>query len=87
MTYEKAMNALVAAGLLDQTNVAAAVTALKKPNVEFAYPDWAKALAKAGLIAESAVDSAANVMENAQWDEADTDPDALDKGLEDAGIL
>ena len=87
MTYEKAVNALVKAGLMDQTKVAAAITALKQPSVEFTYPDWAKALAKAGLIAESDVDSAADVMEEAGQKEAEDDPKAFDEGLENAGIL
>ena len=87
MTYEKAVNALVAARLLDKTKVATAVAALNKPNVEFTYPDWAEALAKAGLIAKSDVDSAADVMEKAGQQEAEDDPESFDKGLENAGIL
>ena len=39
MTYEKAVNALVAAGLLDQADEAAAISALNSSTVEFAYPD------------------------------------------------
>jgi hypothetical protein len=87
MTYEKAVQALVKAGLLDQIQVKTAVAVLQKPNVEFTYPDWAKALAKAGLIAQGNVDKVADVMEQAGQDEADDDPDAFDKGLENAGIL
>ena len=87
MTYEKAVQALVTAGLLDQSVKAAAVTALKQPSVEFTYPDWARALAKAGLIAKSDVDSAADVMEKAGQQEAEDDPESFDKGLENAGIL
>ena len=87
MTYEKAMQALVTADLLDQTKVETAVSALQKPNVEFTYPDWAKALAKAGLIAEKDVDAAADVMETVGQKEADDDPDAFDEGLANAGIL
>ena len=86
MTYEKAMQALISAGLLDPAQTQSAVTALKKPNVEFTYPDWAEALVNAGLIAASDTDAAANVMEKAGWDEAEDDPDAFEAGLEDAGI-
>ena len=87
MTYEKAVQALVTAGMLDKSKVATAVSTLKKPNVEFTFPDWANALVKAGLLAASDADKAADVMEKAQWDEADSDPDAFDEGLENAGIL
>jgi hypothetical protein len=87
MTYEKAVQALVTAGMLDQIEVETAVAALNKPNVEFTYPDWARALAKAGLIAKSDVDSAADVMEKAGQQEAEDDPKAFDEGLENAGIL
>jgi hypothetical protein len=81
------VNAFVAAGLLDKTKVATAVAALNQTNVEFTYPDWAEALAKAGLITESEVDSAADVMEKAGQKEAEDDPKAFDEGLENAGIL
>ena len=87
MTYEKAVQALVTAGLLDPTQTDSAVSVLKKPNVEFTYPDWAKALAKAGLIAGTDTNTAADVMEKAGWDEAEDDPDAFEEGLEEAGLL
>ncbi|MBE2224014.1 MAG: hypothetical protein IAF02_20920 [Anaerolineae bacterium] len=87
MTYEKAVQALVTAGLLDPKKVKTAVAALKKPNVEFTYPDWAQALARAGLIPEAQVDSAANVMQAVGEKEAEDDPDDFEKGLEDAEIL
>lgn len=87
MTYEKAVQALVTAGLMDQTEVETAVSALNQTNVEFTYPAWARALAKAGLIADSDVDSAADVMEDAGQKEAEDDPKAFDEGLENAGIL
>ena len=87
MTYDKAVQALVTAGLLDPTQAGSAVSVLKKPNVEFTYPDWAKALAKAGLIAETDTNTAADVMEKAGWDEAKDDPDAFEEGLEEAGLL
>jgi hypothetical protein len=50
MTYDKAVNALVAAGLLDPAKVKTASSVLAGPSVEFTYPAWAEALAKAGLI-------------------------------------
>ena len=81
------MQALVTAGMFDQTEVETAVVALNQTNVEFTYPDWAKALAKAGLIAESDVDSAAEVMEEAGQKEAEDDPKSFDEGLQNAGIL
>jgi hypothetical protein len=87
MTYDKAVNALVAAGLLDQANVASAISALKSTSVEFTYPAWAEALARAGLIDKTEVDAAANVMEKAGQAEAKDDPDAFEAGLENAGIL
>ena len=87
MTYEKAVQALVTAGLLDKSQVKTAVTTLEKSNVEFTYPDWAQALAKAGLIKQSDVDSAADVMQEAGQKEMEEDPDAFDAGLENAGIL
>lgn len=87
MTYAKAMQVLVDAGLLDAGKVDAAVAVLKKPNVEFTYPDWAAALIKAGLLDAADADKAADVMEQAGWAEADTDRKAFDEGLENAGIL
>ena len=87
MTYEKAVQALVAAGLLDPAQLETAVAVLNQPNVEFTYPDWAEALAKAGLIAAAEANTAAEVMEKAGWAEAENDPDAFEEGLEDAGIL
>ena len=45
MTYEKAVKALVAAGLLDPAKVTAATAVLAGPSVEFTYPVWAEALA------------------------------------------
>lgn len=87
MTYEKAANALVTAGLLDSANVGAAVSALGSSTVEFTYPAWATALAKAGLIDSANVGAAADVIQQAGVDEATDDPDGFEKGLEDAGIL
>ena len=87
MTYEKAAQALVAAGLLKLAQTATAVTVLKQSNVEFTYPAWAEALANAGLIAAAETGAAADVMEQAGWAEAEDDPKAFDEGLENAGIL
>ena len=87
MTYEKAVNALVAAGLLDKADEAAAISALDSSTVEFTYPDWAQALAKAGLIDQAEVGAAADAMEQAGQAEAKDDPDAFEAGLENAGIL
>ncbi len=87
MTYEKAVQALVTAGLLDPKKVKTAVAALEKPNVEFTYPDWAQALARAGLITEAQVESAADVMQAAGKKEAEDNSDTFEQGLEDAEIL
>ena len=87
MTYQKAVDALVAAGLLDPAKATAAITVLAGPTVEFTYPDWAGALARAGLINEAEVATAADVMEQAGWAEAEDDPDAFEAGLANAGIL
>ena len=87
MTYEKAVKALVAAGLLDPAKVTAATAVLAGPSVEFTYPDWAEALAQAGLIDKAQVGAAADTMEHAGLAEADDDPAGFEKGLENAGIL
>jgi len=87
MTYEKAVNALVTTGLLDKADATSAISVLDSPSVEFTYPDWAEALAKAGLINKAEVGTAADTMENAGWAEATDDPDAFNAGLENAGIL
>ena len=59
MTYEKAVKALIAAGLLDQAKETAATAILAGPSVEFTYPAWAEALAQAGLIDKAEVGAAA----------------------------
>jgi hypothetical protein len=87
MTYDKAVNALVAAGLLDQAKVKTATSVLAGPSVEFTYPAWADALAQAGLIDKSEVGAATDAMEQAGVVEAKDDPDAFEAGLENAGIL
>ena len=49
MTYGKAVNALVDAGLLDQADARKAITVLGASSVEMTYPAWAEALVRAGL--------------------------------------
>lgn len=87
MTYDEALKSLVDAGLLDETNLAAAVAALALPSVEFTYPAWAEALARAGLIDKVDVKAAATVMENAGDQEAEDNPDAFGDALENAGVF
>ena len=87
MTYEKAAKVLVDAGLLDEADVGAAVTALDSTSVEFTYPAWAEALANAGLIDKANIEAATTVLENAGEKEADDDPEAFEDGLLGAGIL
>jgi len=87
MTYEDAANALVTAGLMDKTNVAAAVTVLESPSIDMTYPAWATALVKAGLIDKAKVSAAADAMQNASMKIADDDPQAFDDALRGAGIL
>jgi len=87
MTYEKAAQALVAAGILDKTQVASAVAVLNSPAVNMTYPDWAEALASAGLIDKSHIETAADVMYKAGDTENKEDPNDFEEGLEDAEIL
>ena len=86
MTYAKAVQALIDAGLLNPPQAKPAITALDRSNVEFTYSAWAQALVAAGLISAGDAGTAADVMEKAGWVEADDDPDAFDQGLEDAEI-
>ena len=87
MTYQKAVNALVGAGLLDQADTGAAIAALGSPSVEMTYPGWAEALVRAGLLAEANLDPAIDVMEKAGIAEAKDDSPGFEEGLENAGIL
>ncbi len=87
MTYEKAVNALVDAKLLDKEDTKAAVTALQAHSVEFTYPDWAAALEKAGLIKGKDVEKAAEVMQEAGDKEAKESGADYDDALRNAGIL
>jgi hypothetical protein len=86
MTYEKAVKALINAGLMTEDKLEAAVEALEVPSVEFTYPDWADALYKAGVIAQLDVDKAAEVMQAAGLKEAQEGGDDFDEALRDAGI-
>ena len=87
MTYEKAVKALVDAGLMNEDKTDAAITVLKGHSVEFTYPDWAEALVKAGVIAGMDKDKAADVMEDAGQKEAKEGGDDFDEALRNAGIL
>jgi hypothetical protein len=87
MTYEKEVNVLVDAGLLAKADAPAAVKALKSSSVEMTFPAWAEALVKAGLLDEANKEAAATAMEDAQWAEADDDPDGFDEDLAGAGLL
>jgi hypothetical protein len=87
MTYEKAVNALVEAGLLAKTDAPAALNALESPAIDMTYPAWAEALVKAGLLEEANKKAAVSTMEDAQWAEADDDPETFDEDLAGAGLL
>jgi hypothetical protein len=87
MTYDKAVNVLVDAGLIKTEDVPAAIEVLETPAVEFTYPDWAQALANAGFLDEANVAAAADLMQKAGEAEAKDDPEAFKQGLENAGIL
>lgn len=87
MTHEDEAKALVAAGLLDEANAAAVPQVLDSTTVEFTYPAWAAALAKAGLISAADVDAAADAMEKDAWASAEKNPAGFDDDLENAGIL
>ena len=87
MTYEKAVNALVSAGLLAEADAPAAVKVLDSPSIDMTYPAWAEALVKAGLLDEANKEAATTAMEDAQWAEADDDPKGFDEDLAGAGIL
>lgn len=87
MTYEKAVKALVDARLLAKADAPAAVKALDSTSVDMTYPAWAEALVKAGLLEEANIEVAASAMEDAQWAEADDDPEGFDEDLAGAGIL
>ena len=73
MTYEKAADALVDAGLLDQTDVGTAIAVLVSSSVEMTYPAWAEALARARLPTEVNTEAAIGVMEKAGMAEARDD--------------
>lgn len=87
MTYERAIDALVDAGLLEEGDASAAAAALAASSVEFTYPDWARALSQAKLLDEASVEAAISVMEKAESSEAEDDPTGFEEGLENAGIF
>lgn len=86
MTYEKAVKALISAKLLDKDEAEAAVKALEDHAVEFTYPDWAKALVTAGLVAPKDAVKAEQVMEKSALKEAEEDGEDFDDALRGAGI-
>ena len=81
MTYEKAINALVGQRLINSERVEAAVEVLKGHSVKFTYPDWAEALAGAGLLARLDGNKAVHVMQ-----EAEDGGEEFDQALRRAGI-
>ena len=87
MTYEKAVKALIDAGVMNEDKTDAAIAALENHSVEFTYPDWAAALANAGVIAQLDVDKAATVMEDAGHKEAEEGGEDYEDALRNAGIL
>ena len=70
MTYEKAANALVDAGLLDQANAGMAAAVLAWPSADTTYSARASALARAGLLNETKLEAAIDVMVQAGIAEA-----------------
>jgi hypothetical protein len=70
MPYEKAADALVDAGLLDQTDVGTAIAVLVSSSVEMTYLAWAEVLVRARLIDEASTEAAIGVMEKAGTAEA-----------------
>ncbi|MFN2122151.1 MAG: hypothetical protein ACK2T4_07105 [Candidatus Promineifilaceae bacterium] len=86
MTYEKAIKALIDAGLIGEDKLEVAVEALEATSVEFTYPDWAEALYTAGVIARLDVEKAIEVMEDTGLKEAQEGGDDFEDALRDAGI-
>lgn len=84
MTHEKAIEALITAGFLKDSDREKAQTTLASSQIDLTYPAWAKALAGADLIRPVDAPAAAKVMEQAGRKE---DGDDLDQALENAGIL
>ena len=73
--------------LMSEDKSDAALAALEDHSVEFTYPDWAAALANAGVIAGMDVDKAAEVMQAAGHEEAEKGGADYDEALRNAGIL
>lgn len=88
MTYELAIDALMAAGFLSEADRERALAALSSSSTDFTYPAWAQALVDASVIPGSEASAAADVMEQAarQLEETESQDD-LDQSLENAGIL
>jgi len=87
MTYEKAVDVLVEAGLLEEADGPAAVKALDSPTIDMTYPAWAEALVRAGLLDKANKQKAEQLMEKTGRAEAEENPEEFDEGLEGAGIL
>ena len=87
MTYEKAVKALIDAGVMSEDKSDVALAALKVHSVEFTYEDWAEALVNAGVIAGLEVDQACAVMLEAGHKEAEEGGEDFDEALRNAGIL
>ena len=88
MTFEIAIDALIAAGFLSEADRERALAVLSSSSTDFTYPAWAQALVDAGLVSPSESSAAADVMEQAARRLEDTESqDDLDQSLENAGIL
>jgi hypothetical protein len=87
MPYEEAVNTLVKAGLLDKVDADTAVAVLASSSVDLTYPGWAESLAQAGLLDKADAEAVISTLEQAGAAEANDDPAAFEKGLENAGIF
>ena len=88
MTYEKAIDALIAAGYLSEYDRERALSTLSSTRTEFTYPSWALALVDKGLIPQSEASAVADIMEKAanQLEKTESEGDR-DQRLENAGLL
>lgn len=84
MTYEKAIDALIAAGYLKEADRDKAYAALTSIQTEYTYPDWAQALVDAGLIQSMDAATVADYLKQAAFH---SDSDDFIQSLENAGIL
>lgn len=87
MTYEDAIEALIAAQILNRSDQESAVAALTSTRTEYTYPGWARALAEAGLIQSGQIEAAADIMQQVERQLDARDEHELDQGLENAGLL